>query len=624
VLSLGRALQVRNEGEDGEGLFNNAGALIRYLRARKWDQTKAEELIRNTARWRKEFGFARLRKGTLKDTMAVENATGKLYCRGYDRRGRPILYMKPRLENSSDPVGMCQHLVYNMERTVACIEHREREIFAAAAANGAMPTEGLTGKLALLVDFNGYSLANSIRIGTAMEVLSILQDHYPERLGQAFLLDPPWIFSTLWNAVSPFVDPVTYEKIQFVTEDGEARQERLGRNFDLAVLEEGIGGYESRPFDSAIFLNTEVDGSAFGMDFNAQLALHSKANLCGAADTTYVVADKMLATDAATSNGPAPDSFWTVCGDPRVLALPKERRATVRALARCLPAQANVAGLFDDAGSLLRYLEAGKWKKEKAEALLRLTAQWQGDFGMAALRAGAYQAEIEAECSRGAMYVRGYDLLGRPIVYIRPALQNGLWGGAPFMRYLVYCLERAAACVDAREGRYTAEQEATGDQTEGTKPESGGKLTLLVDFAGFASKGRPPMRIFRQIIRTLQDHYPERLGSAILLKPPQGVMIAWRFLSPFVDAKTYAKIQVVQDDAQQKELLSSMFDLRTLERGVGGENDIAFDKDAFLKQEVGGSVYGVELDEQLAARKAAADASQKPTAAAQDSQGWFY
>ena len=52
-------------------------------------------------------------------------------------------------------------------------------------------------------------------MSTSKHTLEILQCHYPERLHRAYICNPPWVFSTFWTVIKPFVDPVTKTKIAF-------------------------------------------------------------------------------------------------------------------------------------------------------------------------------------------------------------------------------------------------------------------------------------------------------------------------------------------------------------------------------------------------------------------------
>lgn len=46
--------------------------------------------------------------------------------------------------------------------------------------------------------------------------LDISEKHYPERLAEFFVISPPSVFNILWNAIQPWVDPYTRNKIRFV------------------------------------------------------------------------------------------------------------------------------------------------------------------------------------------------------------------------------------------------------------------------------------------------------------------------------------------------------------------------------------------------------------------------
>lgn len=155
--------------------------------------------------------------------------------------------MKPRHENSKNHDGNVKHLVYNMERAVIAMKEK-------------------TGKekVILLIDYKGFSLFNSPPMKTSMEILHILQDHYPERLKRAYLINPPMIFSSFWKVISPFVDPVTKDKIVFLK--GAEVPRKLAEHCDLDVIESCLHGSDERPFDSGKYLS-----SAFHMEFHGIL-----------------------------------------------------------------------------------------------------------------------------------------------------------------------------------------------------------------------------------------------------------------------------------------------------------------------------------------------------------------
>ena len=57
----------------------------------------------------------------------------------------------------------------------------------------------------------------NLDVGALQAVFEVLQQHYPERLGELWFLNAPFIFWGLWRVVSPFIQPATKDKIKFVT-----------------------------------------------------------------------------------------------------------------------------------------------------------------------------------------------------------------------------------------------------------------------------------------------------------------------------------------------------------------------------------------------------------------------
>ena len=166
--------------------------LLRYLRASKWVVATATTRILGTLTWRREYGLENLTA----DYISEENETGKQVILGYDNQGRPCLYLNPHKQNTKGKEKQIQHLVFMLER---CID---------------LMAPGVE-TLALLVNFKESRKGENASVGQGRETLSILQYHYPERLGRALVQDVPWLIWGFFKAISPFIDPLTREKLKF-------------------------------------------------------------------------------------------------------------------------------------------------------------------------------------------------------------------------------------------------------------------------------------------------------------------------------------------------------------------------------------------------------------------------
>ena len=90
---------------DSNGFPLTDTTFLRYLRARSFDVTKSTAMLTATLKWRKDFGVCEMHSKCWEDILAKENSTGKMYVRGLSREGHPVLYMKPKLENTNDHDG---------------------------------------------------------------------------------------------------------------------------------------------------------------------------------------------------------------------------------------------------------------------------------------------------------------------------------------------------------------------------------------------------------------------------------------------------------------------------------------------------------------------------------------
>jgi len=164
----------------------------RYMRAAKWKFEDAKKRIGKTMEWRREF-----RPDIIPpEEVRIESETGKIILSGFDKDGRPILYMRPGRENTQTSPRQLQHLVWCLER-----------------AKDLMPPG--QESLVIIVDYKTTTLKTNPSISVASKVLTILQQHYVETLGRAIVVNLPPLLSFFYKGISPFLDPVTRDKMRF-------------------------------------------------------------------------------------------------------------------------------------------------------------------------------------------------------------------------------------------------------------------------------------------------------------------------------------------------------------------------------------------------------------------------
>lgn len=101
--------------------------LCRFLRARNWKHDDALKMLKETLEWRLEVCDCIFTNSSLKykphlitaeDVKGELKNKGKMYRNGWDKYKRPILYMKPGLDNTgpSEREQKVKYLVYVMEK----------------------------------------------------------------------------------------------------------------------------------------------------------------------------------------------------------------------------------------------------------------------------------------------------------------------------------------------------------------------------------------------------------------------------------------------------------------------------------------------------------------------------
>eukprot|EP00285_Hemiselmis_virescens_P010439 CAMPEP_0173382422 /NCGR_PEP_ID=MMETSP1356-20130122/4925_1 /TAXON_ID=77927 ORGANISM="Hemiselmis virescens, Strain PCC157" /NCGR_SAMPLE_ID=MMETSP1356 /ASSEMBLY_ACC=CAM_ASM_000847 /LENGTH=274 /DNA_ID=CAMNT_0014336751 /DNA_START=56 /DNA_END=877 /DNA_ORIENTATION=+ len=232
--------------------FATDHTLRRYLKARKNNVHKASKLLRETLEWRRSFAVKSIRG----EDVAEAGPKGKLFTMGCDVKGRPTLFMRPAFDTCKDAHDLnVKHLVYNMERAVSYMDEANH-----------------IGKMVVVLDCLNYSSSTSPPFKTSKATLTILQDHYPERLGKFLILSAPWYFHMFFKAISPFIDPETKEKIEFVTaKDTPGIRAELEKHFVMSSFPQFLYGDLSpeEAFNKDTYYTAE--GEARGADLVKRL-----------------------------------------------------------------------------------------------------------------------------------------------------------------------------------------------------------------------------------------------------------------------------------------------------------------------------------------------------------------
>lgn len=209
--------------------------LLRFLRARKFDLEKTKTMFIDCEKWRKEFGTDTI----LTDFQYNEKPlVAKFYPQYYhkqDKDGRPIYYEELGKVNLTEMLKftsqerMLKNLVWEYE---AFSNYR---LPACSRKSGYLVETSCT-----IFDLKGLSLTTAYQVVTYVkEASKIGQDYYPERMGKFYCINAPFGFSTVFNLVKPWLDPVTVSKIFIL---GSSYKKDLLKQIDAENLPKKYGG----------------------------------------------------------------------------------------------------------------------------------------------------------------------------------------------------------------------------------------------------------------------------------------------------------------------------------------------------------------------------------------------
>ncbi|XP_028757735.1 phosphatidylinositol transfer protein 3 [Neltuma alba] len=223
------------------------GCLRGYLEVNNWNVKKAKKMLEHTLEWRSAYKPEEIRW----HEVAKEGERGIMYRASFhDRQGRTVLVMRAgtAIQKISSVENMIRFNVYLLENAVLNFQQGQDQ-------------------MAWLIDFTGWSLTKSMPIRLSREFISILQNHYPDRLAIAFLYNPPRAFEAFLKIIKYFLDNKTIEKAKFVYPKEKESVDLMKSYFDEENLPIEFGGKASMKYDheeySRLMTQDDLKSAAF-------------------------------------------------------------------------------------------------------------------------------------------------------------------------------------------------------------------------------------------------------------------------------------------------------------------------------------------------------------------------
>ncbi|KAJ7219976.1 CRAL-TRIO domain-containing protein [Mycena pura] len=218
----------------------NDATMLRFLRARKFDVPKAKQMFIAAEKWRKDFGVDDIVKNFDFPELNLVDKYYPQYYHKIDKDGRPVYVERLGQLDLKALYGVTTQ-ERQLKRLVLEYEKFLSERLPACSAAAGHPVE----TSCTILDLHNVSLSNFYRVKDyVMQTASIGQNYYPECMGKFYIINAPFLFSTVWGFIKPWLDEVTVAKIDII---GSSYKDKLLAQIDADNLPKIFGGNCSCP-----------------------------------------------------------------------------------------------------------------------------------------------------------------------------------------------------------------------------------------------------------------------------------------------------------------------------------------------------------------------------------------
>ncbi|KAG8383931.1 hypothetical protein BUALT_Bualt04G0065300 [Buddleja alternifolia] len=210
--------------------------LLKFLRARDFKVKDAFNMMKNTIRWRREFGIDQLVEE--EDDLGCDELERAVFMHGYSKEGHPVCYnVYGEFKNKE----LYQKMFSDEEKRMKFLKWRI--LFLEKSIRKLLDFSPAAG-VSTIVHVN--DLKNSpgpnrweLRQATN-QALHLFQDNYPEFVAKQVFINVPWWYLALSKMISPFLTQRT--KSKFVVAGPSGSTETLLKYICAEQIPTQIGG----------------------------------------------------------------------------------------------------------------------------------------------------------------------------------------------------------------------------------------------------------------------------------------------------------------------------------------------------------------------------------------------
>jgi len=198
-------------------------------------------------------------------------------------------------------------------------------------------------------------------------------------------------------------------------------------------------------------------------------------------------------------------------------------------------------GREDEFLKLLRFLRARKFNVQLAFKMIQEDVKWRSEGNRLNLQLESADEVLDCDLEKMYKYfptwIQGVDKQLRPVSY-RQFGKFEVWNVLKLttmerlLRFHAWETEQAL--------RYMYQQSAKTKYNIET-------FVIVIDAAGWGISlaTRDAFTFIQGMAKTDSDHYPERLGTLIVINAPFGLAAAWKIVQGFLDDVTKAKVRIL-------------------------------------------------------------------------------